>query len=246
MPIALEICVDSVESAIAAEQGGADRIELCSALDVGGLSPGKELIEAVRSSVLLDVSVMIRPRGGDFVYRPDEIEAMRREIDSARASGADGVVLGTLREDGEINIEDLRRLIDQAWPMQVTFHRAFDISPSPCHSLERVIEAGANRILTSGGATEALKGASGLSHLVHTAQRRIAIMAGGGVRAENVRQLVRASNVKEIHSSLRPASQVHPPSQKRAGNDTSGSGPGFTVSRDDVRTLREILNSIEP
>jgi len=247
MSISLEICVDSVESAIAAEKGGADRIELCSGLHVGGLTPEQELIESVRSNVLLEVSVMIRPRDGDFVYGPHEIEAMMREIESARASGADGVVLGTLHQDGEVNIEALRRLIDQAWPMQVTFHRAFDISPNPRHSLEQVIAAGASRILTSGGAADAVTGVAGLARLVRTAEGRIAIMAGGGVRSENVRELVRTSEVREIHTSLRTTNRSHSGSTLQGGNGVqySHSREHFAVNAADVLVLRQILDAIE-
>jgi len=143
MCIVLELCVDSVDGAIAAQAGGANRIELCCSLNEGGLTPDEKLLHAVRSAVDLPVHVMIRPRGGDFNYVASEIDEMMREIKSAQSLGADGVVLGVLTPEMEVDTQALCRLIDAASPMQVTFHRAFDSSTSLVRSLEEIIAAGA-------------------------------------------------------------------------------------------------------
>ena len=165
MCIVLEICVDSVAGAINAQAGGANRIELCRALGQGGLTPSTELFRAVRSEVDLPVHVMIRPRGGNFNYVASEIDEMMREIEAVQSLGADGVVLGVLTPESEVDTVTLRRLIDAASPMEVTFHRAFDESASLIQSLEAIIAAGADRILTSGGEQAAAAGATRLASL---------------------------------------------------------------------------------
>ncbi len=246
MCIALEICVDSVDGAIAAQAGGANRIELCCSLNEGGLTPDQELLHTVRSEVDLQVHVMIRSRGGNFNYIASELDEMMRAIESAQSLGADGVVLGVLTPEMEVDTAMLRRLIDAASPMQVTFHRAFDVSTNLVRSLEEIIAAGADRILTSGGEQDAAAGATRLAELVSTANNRIGIMAGGGVRLENVSGLVLVSGVREIHTSLRPQNGNRQAQRKEAIVSAQPEPLSHSCPRvEDVRAMRKILDEIE-
>jgi copper homeostasis protein len=200
--IVVEICVDSVNSAIAAERGGAQRIELCSDLLEGGITPSAGLIELVRAKVSIGLQVMIRPRGGDFCYDDDEFEIMQRDIGLAKKLGADGVVFGMIDADGRPDKTRCQKLVNLARPMDVTFHRAFDMSADLKRSLDDVCAVGADRILTSGGQPTALQGLETISALVKAAKGRIAIMPGSGIKSENARRIVEESGVREIHAGL--------------------------------------------
>jgi copper homeostasis protein len=201
--VVLEICVDSIQSAIAAERGGAHRIELCSALAEGGVTPSSGLITAVRSRMTLPLYIIVRPRGGDFLYSSDEFEIMRQDVLTAKQLGADGVVLGILREDGTVDVERTRSLIEIARPMQVTFHRAFDMSSGLGRALEDVIATGGDRILNSGGEQSAEAGISNIAALVRQAAGSIADMAGAGINLTNVRDILDRTGVREIHTTAR-------------------------------------------
>jgi copper homeostasis protein len=212
--ILVEACVDSVASSIAAERGGARRLELCDALFDGGTTPSAGMIAACKEAVSIPVFVMIRPRGGGFVYSEAECDVMRRDVVVARELGADGVVIGGLRRDGAIDVALVRLLVDAARGLPVTFHRAFDLTPDLAASVESLAESGVQRALTSGGAPTAAEGVSVLAKLVRQAGSRFVVLAGGGVREENVRSLVAASGVREVHVRL-----------TRVTNNGEGRGP---------------------
>ena len=234
----VEICIDSVESAIAAARGGAKRVELCSALSEGGITPSAGLISTVRAAIEIELFVIVRPRGGDFVYSDKEIVVMRRDIDEAKARGVDGVVLGILTRDGRVDIEHTRELVDLARPVRVTFHRAFDVCPNLGEALEDVIASGADRILTSGGAPDAIHGMERIAELRQQAAGRISIMPGGGVRAHNVRSLVLKTGVSEVHTSLSRGSEE----LAELGTTPNGSRR-YLVLEEDVRAFKAAIDA---
>ena len=199
----IEICVDSLASSLEADAGKADRLELCSGLSTGGLTPSIGLLRAVRARVRATIHVMIRPRSGDFLYSAEEVAIMRDDIAVARQWGAQGVVFGLLSEAGLIDEEGTRDLVRWASPMQVTFHRAFDLVPDGLAALEVLVRSGVHRVLTSGGAPTALEGRNQLAVLVREANGRIAVMPGGGVRPENILELARSTGAREFHAALR-------------------------------------------
>ena len=181
----VEVCAFSIESCLNAQQAGAHRVELCGGLYEGGTTPSYGLIQRARSVLSIQLYVMIRPRGGDFCYDEEELEVMRLDILAAKKRGADGVVFGLLNPDGRVVIEQTKALVALAKPMGVTFHRAFDVASDPLEALEAIIEAGAERILTSGQQNTAIEGKKLISQLVERASGRIEIMAGSGVNADN-------------------------------------------------------------
>jgi copper homeostasis protein len=197
----LEVCVESLDCAVAAERGGAHRIELCGDLSVGGVTPSLELMRTVRDQVNLPIHVMIRPRGGKFCYTETEFEVMQKQIAFVRQLGMDGIVLGILDSENCVDIGRTQKLVDLT-RLDVSFHRAFDESPDLLCALEAVIQTGAKRILTSGGCASATQGAKMLSQLVVAAADRVIVMPAGGIDAENVASLIRQSNVREVHGSL--------------------------------------------
>jgi copper homeostasis protein len=198
----VEAAVETLEEALAAKRAGADRIELCANLGVGGTTPSAGLIASVVQQVSLPVFVMIRPRGGDFVYAADEIDAMIEDIDRARPLGIAGIVTGALRSDGSVDVESMRRLMSPASGMPVTFHRAFDIVANWTEALEQVIDLGAGRVLTSGSAATALDGAVAIAKLVEQAGERVSIVAGGKIREQNARDVIARTGVREVHARL--------------------------------------------
>lgn len=199
-PPLIEGCVGSLEEAVAAEEGGARRLELCDRLDVGGTTPSAALIDDVKRRVRIPVSVMIRPRGGSFVHSAAEIEQMRRDVDMARAHGADMLVIGELTALGVVDESSTRDLVRRAGSLPVTFHRAFDEIADQAAALETLIDCGVARVLTGGGPRSALEGAKQLHDLVARADGRVEIMAGGTVRGHNARAIVDASGVRELHA----------------------------------------------
>jgi copper homeostasis protein len=234
----VEICIDSVESAIAAARGGAKRVELCSALSEGGITPSAGLISAVRAAIEIELFVIIRPRGGDFVYSDAEIDVMTRDIEEAKARGVDGIVLGVLTPIGGVDVERTGKLVELARPLGVTFHRAFDLCKDLGRALEDVISAGADRILTSGGAPDAMQGIDQIAQLQQEARDRISIMAGGGIRPFNVRALALRTGVAEVHSSM-----------SRSFDESAELGSGqygrrsYLVLEEDVRGFKAAIDT---
>ena len=194
----LEVCVDSVESAMAAERGGADRVELCDNLLEGGTTPSAGAIAVARDRLGIKLHVIIRPRGGDFCYSDIEFAVMRHDITLAKQLGADGVVIGILTSDGDVDIARTRELIELARPLSVTFHRAFDMSRDPYRALEDLIGLGVDRILTSGQEPSVIEGLDLIAELVRIAGERVIIMPGGGTE-RNIKKVVARSGVREVH-----------------------------------------------
>lgn len=226
----LEICADSIESALNAEKGGADRIELCAALSEGGLTPGKGFTEQIMASVGIPVHVMLRPRNADFLYSDQEFRIMLRDLDFIRDTGAAGVVFGMLESSGRIDTVRCRELIDRSRPMSVTFHRAFDMARDPFEALDDLVTLGVNRLLTSGKKATAWEGRSLIGELVKRSENRIVIMAGSGVNEGNIQSLIRETGVTECHASA--GTGIESPMQYRNTDLSMGSG-----SRDEYRRM---------
>lgn len=199
--ITFEVCVDSVESAMAAEDGGADRVELCDNLVEGGTTPSAGAIELARERLSIKLHVIVRPRGGDFLYSDTEFEVMKSDLKFAKTLGVDGVVIGILHADGTIDRGRMIELVELARPMSVTCHRAFDMTRDPFEALETLIALGVDRVLTSGQEPTAEKGVELIKQLVEHADGRIAIMACGELREANVHGVVATTGVSEIHAT---------------------------------------------
>ncbi len=200
-----EICVDSVAGVRAAKAAGADRVELCADLLEGGITPSRGMIRQARTVEGIGLNVMIRPRGGDFLFDDDEFATMRSDIETAKAEGADGVVIGPLSATGEIDTARTRELMALARPLSVTFHRAFDMTPDPFRSLETLIELGVDRVLTSGQEASVLEGLPLIVELIERAGDRIIVMPGGGITERNIDRILAAARPREIHfAALEP------------------------------------------
>jgi copper homeostasis protein len=211
--VLLEVCVDTPAGLAAAIAGGADRIELCAALTLQGLTPAPGLM-ALAAASPIPIYPMIRPRNGDFCYDARDLDAMKRDIDAVRAYGLAGVSIGASRPDGELDLEVLAALVEHAKGLGMTLHRAFDLVADQSAALEIGIEMGFERVLTSGGAISALVGAERIAALVSQANGRIGILAGAGVRVSNVAQLVQNTGVREVHGSFGGARPGADPASK--------------------------------
>lgn len=233
----LEISVETIEAALAAQRGGAHRIELCADLGVGGVTPSGELIEAVRNQIRIPIFSMVRPRGGDFVYSDAEFTSMQRDIAAAKRLGMDGIVLGILKKNREIDVARTRRLVNLAQPLPVTFHRAFDQAADLFAALEDVIQTGATRILTSGGVATALEGAAILAKLVRKAGDRIVILPGAGINAANIAAVARRTRAREFHSGLR--SSLPRPIQDYKLFEQNVRDLAVALAKINIQTLRE-------
>lgn len=245
----LEIVVYNIESALKAQEGGADRIELCDNPGEGGTTPSFGIIESVRQNVNLDVYVMIRPRGGDFHYTNYEFHSMKRDIYQCQRISVDGIVLGILNADGTLDKKRCKELIDKARPLKVTCHRAFDMTRDPFEALEACIEVGFDRILTSGHRTSALLGANLIGELIKKANGRIAIMPGSGVNENTVEEIVRKTGATEIHFSATAfrdsAMQYRNPAIAGMGSEEGSEFKYRTVDPQRVRAMRNLAEAVK-
>ena len=216
MGVLLEIMADSIESAISAQRGGADRIELCENLGDGGTTPSPGLIQMAVDLLDIDVNIMIRPRGGDFYYTDLEYQVMKNNVQFCRNAGAAGIVIGLLNIDGTVDKERTEELVNLARPMKVTFHRAFDMTVDPFDALDELISIGVDHILTSGQRPTAREGADLIAELVKKADGRTAIIAGAGITEHNIKEIIQKTRVKECHSSAKSLSQSKMEYQKTA------------------------------
>lgn len=199
MSLILEVCIESAESAIAAEAGGANRVELCDNLMEGGTTPSAGMVALTLDRVSIDVLMMIRPRGGDFLYTDLEYEIMLKDIEVAKSLGVYGVVFGLLTPDGKVDKDRTAKLIEASRPLKVTFHRAFDMTVDPLEALEDLIELGVDRILTSGQESSTDQGLPLLAKLVEQANGRTIILPGCGINEDNIAELVASTGVDECH-----------------------------------------------
>lgn len=235
----LEIAANSVASALAAQEGGADRIELCSALELGGLTPSHATIALVRERLRIPVYVLIRPRAGDFLYSDIELETMRLNIEACKALHCDGVVMGVLDADGDIDVARCSALIAAAGNLGVTFHRAFDMVRDQSRALEDIVALGCERVLTSGAHSSAREGADTIRDLVAQAGERIAIMAGAGIHADNIAAVRTSTGAREFHAS---AKRLLPSGMRHAG--FAGSGMDAGEVRSDVDEIRALVKAL--
>lgn len=233
----LEVCVDRHESALAAQMGRADRIEVCGELAVGGITPSYGLVERCVALDGIGVVMMIRPHGGGFHYARDEVDTMLRDIAVAKSLGVSGVVFGALRTDGAIDRDVTARLVDAARPLSITFHRAFDHVPNPLAAADQLMELGIDRLLTSGQETSALAGAKLIRQLVEHCGSRLTIIAGGGVNPENIHAVALATGAIEFHGS---ASEPVDHSPDRLGIVHAGRITRAPLVAEMVRRLRDV------
>ncbi|MBK7713775.1 MAG: copper homeostasis protein CutC [Bacteroidales bacterium] len=246
MKFKLEICVDSVQSAIDAQQAGASRVELCDNLFEGGTTPSYGTILLARKYLQIGLNVLVRPRAGDFLYTDLEFDIMKRDIEMCSRCGADGIVIGMLNSDGTIDRERCAELVRLAHPMSVTFHRAFDMCLDPVKALQDIIESGADRLLSSGQKNSAEEGSYLLRDLVELAGERIVIMPGSGINVSNIASIAGITLAKEYHLSARKlieSSMVY-----RKEGLTMGNTPGyneFTRKVADQDKIKEIISILK-
>ena len=242
MTYTFEVAVDSLESAIIAQDCGVHRIELCAALSIGGITPSHAMIALAKDRLHIPFNVIIRPRRGDFLYTESEFDIMRGDIDYAKSMGANGIVLGVLHADGRIDVERTRELVELARPLEVTFHRAFDMAIDPHKALDELIVLGVDTLLTSGQLPTAEQGLSVIAELVKQADGRIRIMPGSGVNPANIKAIVDGSGASEFHFSGKKAVDspmiYHNSTLSMGGKDV---GSEYQRSYADADTIRAII-----
>ena len=241
----VEICVDSASGAFSAERGGADRVELCDNLLEGGTTPSAGCIKVARRGLKIGLQVIIRPRGGDFLYSEEELEVMREDIRTAKDLGADGVVLGCLTPDGGIDRARSAELIALARPLNVTFHRAFDMCKDPVKGLEDLVALGADRVLTSGQEASCVEGVELIAALQKQSNGRLIVMPGGGLTPTNIQRFVAATGVQEVHLSARrglESGMTYRNSRVFMGGTLRP--PEFSWKTTDESAVRTVVNSL--
>jgi copper homeostasis protein len=234
----LEICADCLQSAIIAEKCGANRIELCSDLPGGGLTPSIGTLTSVVSQLKIPVYVLIRPREGNFCYNDAEIKSMLYDIDVCKKAGAAGIVTGALLPDGSIDLKNCKKLAEKAKPLDLTFNRAFDLTNAPYEAVDQIHELGFSRILTSGHKISALAGLRLIVQLVRYAGDRIIIMPGAGINEDNIQRIITVSGAKEFHMSLRsPVNDIH------TLEALTKNGVFMSIDAERVRKIRTMLDT---
>ena len=237
----LEIAVFNIASAIAAEKAGANRIELCENPYDGGTTPSYGTLKTVREKISIPVFPIIRPRGGDFLYNDEEFEVMKKDILLYKELEFKGAVTGLLHRDGSIDVERTKQLVELAYPLQITFHRAFDRAKEPLVALEDIIKTGCTRVLTSGQKPNVLDATALVKELVLQAKGRIIILPGSGVRSNNIFQLARETDAKEFHSSARKES---PSEMQYTVTSMKENLTNTTVDTEEVKKMKAVLNSL--
>lgn len=246
-PVLFEICVGSAHGAIAAQEGGAHRVELCDNLIEGGTTPSAGAIHVARKHIEIGLNVIIRPRGGDFCYSGVEFETMTRDVETAAEGGADGIVIGILNPDGSIDLERTGALVERIRPLPVTFHRAFDMTADPHRALDDLKSLGVDRVLTSGQEISALEGVDLIAELIEQAEDRIVIMPGGGITERNVAKVVAGTGAREIHVAA--GSSVPGRMTYRNPNAFMGGElrpPEFSIDVTDANRVNAFIQAVTP
>lgn len=238
----LEICANSVLSALTAQEGGANRVELCQNLDVGGTTPSLGQVWLARTGLSIGLHVLVRPRAGDFLYSDLEFQEMKGDILFCKETKCDGVVIGMLLADGQVDTGRMAELIELARPMQVTFHRAFDCSRDPFEALETIIGLGCDRLLTSGMKATATDGVETIAELVTQAKGRIDIMPGSGINEHNIKQIAESTGVTSFHTSAKIQLKSE---MDYVNGDLEGMGDTVWVSaKEKIRQMADILKNL--
>lgn len=245
----LEICVDSVESAINAQRGGATRLELCSNLIIGGTTPTRSLFEEVKKNVNIPINVLVRPRFGDFLYSDYEISIIKNEIKMFRNSGVNGIVVGILTKDGEIDLENFKKFIDEAQDIPITFHRAFDVCKNPIKVFYQLQKLGVQNILTSGQAQNCLAGKKLLRELIELSNKdsksNTKILVGAGLNMENIEEIVNYTGATDFHFSAKKIKQSKMEYKKENVNMGLKEFSEFEILETDERLVREMANYLK-
>jgi len=238
MSFILEIAVFNISSALTAAKAGADRIELCENPTDGGTTPSFGTLKIVREKINISIYPIIRPRGGDFLYADEEFEVMKKDLQLIKDLGFEGIVIGLLKKDGTVDTLRTGKLVESAYPMEITFHRAFDRAADPLHALEEIIACGCQRILTSGQVPNAIDGKELIKQLIQQADERIIIMPGSGVRSNNITELAAYTNAQEFHSSAR---KIIPSQMRFIQKSMKENVENIFVDIEEIKMIKEAL-----